>query len=78
MAKILNIRSVDEEVIRKFSGGAAVRGVTQAEYLRRLLNLREDVVTAYQLSKQEDWGAERGMEGVRQSLTDLQMWDVVA
>lgn len=38
--KSLTIRGVDESVAREFAAGAAVRGITQAEYLRRLLQLR--------------------------------------
>lgn len=39
--KYLNIRNVDEDVARKFSAGATVRGLTQAEYLGLLVELRE-------------------------------------
>lgn len=49
MAKILSIRGVDENVSRQFAAGAAVRGITQAEYLGRLLELRERVAEAFQL-----------------------------
>lgn len=52
MAKILNIRGVDEEVSRQFAAGAAVRGITQAEYLGRLIELRERVAEAIQLTEQ--------------------------
>lgn len=40
MAKILNIRGVDENVAREFAAGAAIRGYTQAEFLKKLLELR--------------------------------------
>lgn len=43
--KILNIRGVDESVHRRFSAGAAARGITQAEYLRRLLDYRDKSVS---------------------------------
>lgn len=51
MVKILSIRGVDEGVSRQFSAGAAVRGITQAEYLKRLVELRERVADALQLSE---------------------------
>ncbi len=38
--KVLNIRGIDEDVARQFSAGAAIRGVTQAEFIGRLLALR--------------------------------------
>ena len=41
--KIIQIRGVREEVARQFSIGAAVRGITQAEYLFRLMVLRDTV-----------------------------------
>lgn len=40
MAKILNIRGVDERVAREFAAGAAIRGLTQADFLQKLLELR--------------------------------------
>lgn len=43
MTKILNIRGVEDHVAREFSVGANARGLTQAEYLRRLLAFRFDV-----------------------------------
>ena len=39
MAKTLSIRGVNEHVAQAFAGGAAVRGWTQAEYLRQLMYL---------------------------------------
>lgn len=51
MAKILSIRGVDEDVFRQFAAGAAVRGITQAEYLRLLIELRERVAEAFQLTE---------------------------
>ena len=37
--KVLNIRGIDETVARDFSASASVRGMTQAEYLARLMEL---------------------------------------
>lgn len=78
MAKILSIRSVDEDVIRLFSGGAAIRGITQAEYLQRLLELRCWAVTAVQLSSREDHGPAAAIEVLRKALTELDLWDTTA
>ncbi len=40
MTKFLNIRGVEDSVAAEFSAGAAIRGITQAEYLGRLIRLR--------------------------------------
>ncbi len=40
MTKFLNIRGVEDSVAAEFSAGAAIRGITQAEYLARLIRLR--------------------------------------
>jgi len=39
MPKVLNIRGVNDSVARLFSAGAAIRGMTQAEYLAALVDL---------------------------------------
>lgn len=56
MAKVLNIRGIDEEVARAFSGGASIRGWTQAEYLKRLLWLHSLVRLDYR-GEQWNWKA---------------------
>ena len=44
MAKVLNIRGVDEGDARQLSAGAAIRGWTQSKYLKELLALHQQVV----------------------------------
>lgn len=45
----ISIRGVDEAVARQFAAGAAARGITQAEYLRRLIDLRTEISAAMEL-----------------------------
>lgn len=81
MAKILSIRGVDEEVSRQFAAGAAVRGITQAEYLRRLLDLRESVVAAVRLPERTDpplFSAAEALDEVRALLGSHALWDHLA
>lgn len=75
MAKILSIRGVDEDVSRQFAAGAAVRGITQAEYLKRLLDLRESTVAAAAL---DEVRAAAALDEVRVALTKNALWDHVA
>lgn len=81
MAKILSIRGVDEEVSRQFAAGAAVRGITQAEYLRRLLDLRESAVAALRLSQRTEpplFSASESLDELRAVLTRNALWDHLA
>lgn len=78
MAKILSIRGVDEDVIRQFSAGAAVRGITQAEYLKRLIDLRESAVAAVRLTERTEpplFSAAEAIDEVRAVLTKNALWD---
>ena len=81
MAKILSIRGVDEDVSRQFAAGAAVRGITQAEYLKRLLDLRESTVVAVRLTERTQaplFSAAAALDEVRVALTKNALWDHVA
>lgn len=40
-AKILSIRGVSEQVARDFAGSAAIRGYSQAEFLKQLMELHK-------------------------------------
>lgn len=57
----LNIRGVDDEVARSFSGAAAARGWTQAEYLRQLVHLHSFVRLDYRLERWE-WTPPEGVD----------------
>lgn len=81
MAKILNIRGVDEDVSHQFSAGAAVRGITQAEYLRLLIELREHTVTAMQLHERTNpplFSASDSLDEIRAFLSNHSLWDRTA
>ena len=52
--KTVAIRSVPEDVAEKFSIGAKVRGITQAEYLFRLLVLRDMVAEVAEIPHEEE------------------------
>lgn len=50
--KSLTIRTVEEQVAREFAAGAAIRGITQAEFLKRLLALRMEAALMFSLSSE--------------------------
>jgi hypothetical protein len=70
--KVLNIRGIDEEVARQFAGGAAVRGWTQAEYLKQLLWLHSFVRLDHR-SDQWQWD---GPEDGDQAYSDAATWSL--
>ncbi len=78
MTKFLNIRGVEDQTARAFSGGAAVRGITQAEYLARLLALRADVVAAARMGLREDTTKEFVVMMLQDALDEHGLRDVVA
>lgn len=48
MSTVLNIKGIEQRVQEDFALGAAARGITQAEYLKRLVGLHSLVRLTYQ------------------------------
>jgi len=81
MAKILNIRGVDEKVAREFAAGAAIRGLTQADFLQKLLELRMEACLSVGDPGREDYTEEtlrRHRDGLRHWLVSNEMLDMFA
>lgn len=77
--KFLTVRGVEDSVAREFSAGAAVRGINQSEYLRRLLQLR--LIAGQHLSRPVGASeAEKAahFEHLTQWMNDLNLWDQTA
>lgn len=78
MAKIMNIRGVDERVAREFAAGAAIRGLTQAEFLKKLLELRMEACLAISTREGDPkWAMER-IANLHQWLSENEMLDMYA
>lgn len=79
--KFLNIRNVEEAVAREFSAGAAIRGITQAEYLKRLLKLRGECAFAVIMSQRPDGDdayIANQMRYLQGAVDALELWDQTA
>lgn len=79
--KFLTVRNVEESVAREFSAGAAIRGITQAEYLKRLLALRTEAAFAAIMAArpdEDDANAAKQMRYLSGQLASLELWDMTA
>lgn len=78
MAKILNIRGVEETVARQFAAGAAIRGVTQAEFLKLLLDLRVEAAIATEIGRTTEGWEVRAINQLTEWMTKNEMGDMYA
>lgn len=77
--KSLTIRAVEEDIAREFAAGAAIRGITQAEYLKRLLRFR--MLASVHLRGTRDTPDEQRVDDHKTLagfMASLDLWDMSA